>query len=140
MIVKSYMFKEKVPFLNKALDAYALRQRTISKNIANVSSTDYKPQNVKFEEYFDEQNTEIKGNTTISEHFKLGEDKTHEVKGNAEERELPQAEVYFTGESHVNIDREMADLAENQIRFRFASRALKKYFEAINSSITGFSR
>jgi len=37
----------------------------------------------------------------------------------------------------VDMSREMADLAENQIRYEFVSRALKQYYAGLSSAILG---
>ncbi len=51
--------------------------------------------------------------------------------------EVPQPQLYMSGESHVSIDREMAELAQNQIRYRFAARAVKSYFQGMQNAISG---
>jgi flagellar basal body rod protein FlgB len=50
---------------------------------------------------------------------------------------VPKPEIYFSGETHVNIDREMSKMAENQIRFRFGSLMVNKFFRGMSSSIFG---
>lgn len=137
MIFRQHLFKNRLPLMNKAMDAYALRQRTIAKNIANVDSPDYRPERVRFEEYFQSQEVVLKGNATDTMHIPAGKPDEGAVKGNVEESAIPAPEVYFTGENHVNIDKEMSALAENQIRFRFASQMTSRYFKGLNSAITG---
>lgn len=148
MIVRQFLFKEKLPFINRALDVYALRQKVIAKNIANVTTPNYTPQRVKFEELFEKQ--KALGNLVVTDARHIG------IKGDidlnaagagdseegyeVDEREIPQSEIMFSGESHVNIDKEMSELAQNQIRFRFASRILRNYFQELSSVIRGTVR
>ncbi|MFW5702289.1 MAG: hypothetical protein ACOCX7_05015, partial [Bacteroidota bacterium] len=61
----------------------------------------------------------------------------HATAGEVDEAPVPGPEVYFSGETHVNIDKEMSNLAQNQIRFRFASKMVNGYFTGMQSSISG---
>ncbi|MFP4528265.1 MAG: flagellar basal body rod protein FlgB [Candidatus Kapaibacterium sp.] len=131
------MFRNKLPLMNRALDTYALRQRTISKNIANVNSPHYRPEMVRFEEFFQDQNVVVRGEKTDGHHIPLGKPEIAAVKGEVDEAPVPGPEVYFSGETHVNIDKEMSNLAQNQIRFRFASKMVNGYFTGMQSSISG---
>lgn len=123
--------------MNSALDAYSLRLRTTSKNIANVNSPHYRPERVKFEEFFQDQDVVIKGEMSENRHIPLGKPSTDYVKGEVKARGIPEAEVYFSGETHVNIDKEMSEMAQNQIRFRFASKMMNKFFTGTNMAIRG---
>lgn len=138
MIYRHFLFSKRLPLMNRALDTYALRQRTISKNIANATSPHYRPEKVKFEEFFHHPELVAKGNRTEDRHIPLGKPDPGSVKGEIENREIPEPEIYFSGETHVNIDKEMSELAQNQIRFRFGSRMVNRYFQGMNSSITGY--
>lgn len=124
--------------MNRALDTYALRQRTISKNIANATSPHYRPEAVKFEEFFHDPEVSATGETTEDTHIPLGKKNPGDVEAEVEDAAVPQPEIYFSGETHVNIDKEMSNLAQNQIRFRFASKMVQKYFQGMNSAITGY--
>ena len=137
MIFRNHLFKNGVPLMNRALDAYALRQRTTAKNIANVNSPHYRPESVKFEEFFQNQEVVIKGQKSDSHHIPLGKQDTLDVKGEVNPTPIPEPEVYFSGETHVNIDKEMSAMAQNQIRFRFASLHTNSFFAGLSSSITG---
>jgi flagellar basal-body rod protein FlgB len=139
VIYRQFLFKGKLPLISRGLDAYALRQKTISKNIANITTPHYSPEEVKFEELFQQQNVVAKGVLTDEKHIQIGTQESSEVHGEVKDAQVPAAETYFSGESHVNIDKEMAQLAENQIKFRFAARMMKRYFQGLQSSITGTS-
>ena len=137
MIVKDFLFNKKLPLLDKALDSYALRQQTFAKNIANADTPDYRPERVKFEEYFHDEEVVLKGVETKSGHIPLGNVGPAVKAGDKELRSIPDAEVYFSGENHINIDKEMAESAENQIRFRLVAKMVNKYFSGISNSIKG---
>lgn len=124
--------------MNRAIDTYALRQTVISKNIANATSPHYRPEAVKFEEFFNEAQSVAKGTKTDERHISLGGKSPGEIEGEVQQAAVPKPEVYFSGDTHVNIDKEMSKLAENQIRFRYISKTLKSYFQGLNNAITGF--
>lgn len=123
--------------MNRALDAYTLRQRTISKNIANATSPHYRPEYVKFEEFFHEAGIVASGARTSEKHIPIGKKYDSDVEGEVNNAHVPGPEIYFSGETHVNIDKEMSELAQNQIRFRFGSRMVKRYFSGMTTAITG---
>jgi flagellar basal-body rod protein FlgB len=123
--------------MNRALDAYALRNQTTAKNVANVNSPHYRPENVKFEEFFQNQEVVVKGARAEGNSIPLGKVDYVDVEGEKQNAPVPKPEVYFSGETHVNIDREMSKMAENQIRFRFGSLMVNKFFRGMSSSIFG---
>lgn len=140
LIFRQHLFKNRLPLMDKALDTYAMRQRAIARNIANASSTEYHPEKVKFEEYFKDENVAAKGVTTHEQHLYIGKRDDANVQPELAGQEIPKPETYFAGESHVNIDKEMAELAQNQIKFRMVSRHLKNYFQGIQTAISGIIR
>ncbi|TNE34151.1 flagellar basal body rod protein FlgB [bacterium] len=137
MLVKDFLFNKKLPLMNKALDAYALRQQTTAKNIANADTPNYRPERVRFEELFHNEEIVLKGSETEKGHIPLGANISGPPSGEKENRNIPEAEIFFSGDNHVNIDREMAESAENQIRFRLVSKMVGKYFNGISNSIKG---
>lgn len=139
MVFRQHLFKNRLPLMNRAMDAYALRQQTTAKNIANATSPRYRPERVKFEELFVQQEVVIKGGTDDDFHIPIGKNSGDDVEGEKMDREIPEPEIFFSGETHVNIDKEMSEMAQNQIRFRFASLATKKFFSGMSSAIRGSS-
>ena len=137
MQYNDYLFNTKLPLMNRALDAYALRLKTIGKNIANMDSPQYRPEKVAFEEYFQEAEIVLSGAKSDFQHIPLGKPAEGSVAGEAVAQDIPTPQIFFSGETHTNIDREMSSLAETQIRFRFASDMVAKYFRGLNQSITG---
>ncbi len=126
--------------MNKALDAYALRQQTIAKNIANATSPHYRPEDVRFEEYFHNPELAISGVQNDDAHIPIGAPQVSGIEADKGEASVPRPEVYFSGETHVNIDKEMSNMAQNQIRFRFASKMMQRYFTGMMSAITGYKQ
>ncbi|MBI3259955.1 MAG: flagellar basal body rod protein FlgB [Ignavibacteriae bacterium] len=137
MILTDHLFNKKLPLLNRALDTYALRQQTIARNIANATSPVYRPESVRFEEEFNEAQLVQRGASTDDHHLPIGGRTEGEIEGSVEGAKVPRPEILFSGESHVNIDKEMSTLAQNQIKFRFASRMTARYFQGMQTAIKG---
>jgi len=140
MLFRQHMFKNRFPLMNRALDAYALRQQTTSKNIANSTSPHYRPERVRFEELFHKQSITIRGAKSDEagiSHIPIGRTSDEDIPGDKIDREIPEPEIFFSGETHVNIDKEMSEMAQNQIRFRFASSRVKGVFNKMTSAIRG---
>ncbi|MBS1537969.1 MAG: flagellar basal body rod protein FlgB [Bacteroidetes bacterium] len=137
MILRDHLFNTKLPLLNRSLDTYALRQQTIARNIANATSPVYRPEKVRFEEEFNEAQLVQRGASTDEHHLPIGARTDGEIAGSVENASVPRPEILFSGESHVNIDKEMSNLAQNQIKFRFASRMTARYFQGMQTAIKG---
>lgn len=140
MVFRFHMFKEGLPLMNRALDTYALRQQTISKNIANATSPHYRPERVKFEEFFHKQQIVIGGSREYSSYIPIGNSHKDIDPGEKEPKPIPEPEIFFEGETHVNVDHEMSQLAQNQIRFKFGSQMANRFFDGISKSISGVIR
>jgi flagellar basal-body rod protein FlgB len=124
-----------IPLLGRALDAYALRQKVLASNLANISTPAYKRKEVSFQ-------VELAG---AMSHEMIAGARTHEghlpvgVSTESEAR-IVEAETHgiaVNGVNNVDIDQEMAELAVNQLRFKFAARMLADAFKGIQKSIRG---
>ena len=131
-----------IPLLSKALDAYTLRHRAISSNIANISSAGYRAQAVSFEDQLTASRSAgaVTVATTDPRHIAGGADDPAAVTPRMEEvRATPgnSSGPDTNGVNNVDIDTEMAELARNQLRFKFAARLLAGTFKDIQESIRG---
>lgn len=130
----------KIPVLNRALDAYALRQKVIAGNLANITTPGYKAQTVKFEDQLSGalQSGSIPGMTTNAHHIPIG---GSSVAGVTPVVETAQGDANTdpraSGMNNVDLDQEMAQLAQTQLRFKFAARLIGDTFRGIQKSIRG---
>ena len=132
----------KIPLLSKALDAYSLRHRTISSNIANIGSAGYRPGVVSFEDQLaaSRSGANVAVAVTDPRHIAVGGEGPAEVTPVV--REVPAGpgtpfDPDASGANGVDIDNEMAELAKNQIRFNYAARLIAGTFKDIQESIRG---
>ncbi len=124
--------------LKKTLDATAMRQRAHAQNIANVETPGYQRMAVRFEEDLREV---LKGDAGTL----LREDPRHmSVGGGASAienlsprplREKPAADG--PGINGVNVDLEMAEMAETQLRYLASLELLKRRYQGLKSAIRG---
>ncbi len=131
-----------VPILSKALDAYSLRHKVISSNIANIGTVGYKSRSVRFEEQLAGALSaqEIVPEATDSRHFgateSVTEEGTPQVVDAANDPSM-DGDPTASGVNDVDIDKEMTELAKNQIQFKFATKLLGESFQNLEKSIRG---
>lgn len=113
--------------IKKGLDVSSLRQRTISSNISNINTTDYKVNKVEFEEFLTKASNDISMNKTHDKHF--GISKLEEI--NAEVIKRENTSVNDNG-NNVDIDLEMTELAANEIYYNVLVQQLNSRLMNLN--------
>ena len=134
MLLDQVLFnKTKVPVLNAVLDVTQVRQRVIANNIANVSTKGYRARDVRFQDYLSAfvHDTPVQGHTSDPRHLSIPESMT-----SPEVFEI-QSQVNDSGLNNVDIDKEMAGLAENHLFFNVGSTLIQRQFTGLKKSITG---
>lgn len=121
-----------IKILEDFADFCAVKNKVISKNIANVGTQNYRREEIVFKNMLNE-NMSTKLKTTDSRHI-----------GAPNQDEFPDYEIKedpsrdnVSGINNVDIDKEMASLAENTLNFKFASNRIKDYFDKIQMVIKG---
>jgi flagellar basal-body rod protein FlgB len=128
------LFGGHYPLLKQALHACALRQEAIAHNIANVNTPDYRRIDVSFEEFLRAaQQTPLR--TTDPRHVALPPVRLADAQVTPDE----DAPMRPDGNT-VDIDYEMAQLAENQIRFQALSQLVNGRYQSLKMVITGGGR
>lgn len=128
------LFGGHYPLLKGALHACALRQEAIAHNIANVNTQGYRRVDVPFEEILRiAQQTPLR--TTHPRHFALPPSRavSPQVQLDANAPMRPDGNT-------VDIDYEMAQLAENAIRFQALSQLVGGRYQSLKLVITGGGR
>ena len=123
--------------LKLGLDAFALRGRVIARNVANAATPGYGAERVAFEESLREalaRGEGMRGAETAPGHLALGGLPLEEVR--PEIVEAPEAAL--PGDpNNVVVEREMADLAENQLLFQAAARMAAAHYAMLKAAIRG---
>ena len=108
--------------LKKSLDLLMRQSRNVSENIANVNIPDYQRKPTAFMDELLAIRKQGQLRVTNERHMKMGPSAT----------EPPEGE-----KGPVILTREMSDLAQNQIRYDFSARMLRRKFDGLTRSITG---
>lgn len=123
-----------IKLLEKFIDFCAERNKVISTNIANIGTENYRRKEITFDKILDETlNSNIK--TTHERHIKhnMIEQEPYDITNQ-------RITEYTSGVNNVDIEREMADLAENTLLFKFASKRIGDYYKGIQNVIKGGGR
>lgn len=134
MIMKQIMPRTGIEKLNRALDAYSLRQRVIAENIANIDTVGYRGKRVAFEEKLKESladKIKLAPVPTHPRHIPLGS----EVRKVASVKERDSS--YFNGTNNVNVSKEMTNIAKATLAYNMTARLIKGRIKSIRSAITG---
>lgn len=122
-----------IRLLENLIDFCSLKNKVISKNIANVGTEGYRRENVEFKSLLMEINTGLKA--TEKNHIKTGA-----PSGTPYEIEQDKNREMLSGINNVDIDKEMSELAENTLQFKFAARKIGDYYKGIQNVIRGGGR
>ncbi len=117
---------QNVNLLKRSLDVYTKQQEAIAKNIANANNPNYKRVNTDFSSVL---KTRLQGVL-----------KADDPRHIANPQPVQSKALENSEESKVELTREMGALAENQIRYEFASKALGRTYRLLSMSITGKSQ
>lgn len=123
-----------VKLLENLLNYCVVKNKVIANNIANVQTENYKREDVTFKNLLNENvNSLLK--TTESKHLPAI---------NSTFDKDPNFEIVYddssdntSGINNVSIEREMSELAENTLRFKFASKKVGDYYKTLQRVIKG---
>ena len=120
--------------LAKTLDARMARQRVIATNIANINTPGFHRKEVLFEDALSAaiDRSRLRGAKTNGAHLPIGRTAMGDVRHQVI---TPIDHTLPSGVNNVDIDHEMAQLAENQIAYNHALRFMRTAFERINSAV-----
>jgi len=122
-----------IKLLENYMGHLAAKNKVISQNIANIGTEGYIRQNVKFQDMFE---SEINGSMkkTNNRHIQLSSSDDLSIKDNIF---LDKSKEPNGGINNVDIETEMAELAENAINFKFTSKKISGHFQQLREVIKG---
>jgi flagellar basal-body rod protein FlgB len=121
-----------VPAYRKFLGLASLRHKLISGNVANVSTPGYRSKDIDFKAEFakaGEQSKHIAGTVTHHGHMPLGSHSSRPPK--ILEQDIPSEQL-----NSVDVDREVSELARNELLFTIGARLLQRKFQGLRNAIT----
>ena len=126
------------PAVRLSLDASAMRQKAIANNIANVNTPGYQRIEVSFENELRKalNPQQLMGAQTNAAHMPIGRPDLKHIQPQAYRPNDPTLPGQI---NNVDIDMEMAKLAENQILFNAGVKLMTDRSGVLRSAITGRS-
>ncbi len=123
--------------LKKALDGLSLRAQTIANNVANVDTPNFKSSEVTFEQdlqaALSRRPDGLPLAMTNARHLSDGSPVTLDA---VQPRTVPLLSTSMRNDgNNVDIDREMAQLAETQISYQAATQLLNTKFQQLKLAI-----
>jgi flagellar basal-body rod protein FlgB len=123
-----------VKLLQNLLDYCAVKNSVIAKNISNIGTENYRREDVEFKDILNENVSSIL-KTSNSRHINIPQIESRP--DSRFEQVYDESAEMDSGINNVNIDREMTELAENTLRFKFASKKVGDYYRNIQNVIKG---
>ena len=117
------LFDRTMGFLQRSLDVRTMRHKVLSDNVANAETPNYHPADIPFQRILEQ---------TLHSDSSLSLATTH--RSHIPEILESPLEVVASAEA-VNLDQEMANLAENNLMFQSGVQALLKKLEALKTTI-----
>ena len=134
IIRQAVIDKTSVPLLRRVLDLSSFRHQLVASNIANVTTPGYASKSIDFDSELRKamRPDSIAVRTTHPRHIPL-----RSMKESPPEVQDSEPSENTTGINSVDIDREMADLAQNQLVYQLTSKLAAGKFKALKSAIRG---
>lgn len=127
------LFSNTVSTLEKALNYSSAKQKVISQNIANVDTPNYKAKDVSFKAAFEQAlGQSFQANRSDARHFEFGS-RASSGPGMVTKKNVN----YNENGNSVDLDKEMADLATNQIYYNALTERINGKFNSLQSVIRG---
>ena len=120
-----------VPTYQKFLDLASIRHKLISGNVANISTPGYKARDIDFDSEFEratKSGSNLAGTITNKAHIPTG---NHEARA-----PKPIVSRIKDGDMNsVDIDKEISNLAQNELRYTVGATMLQRKFEGLRKVI-----
>ncbi|MFD2443516.1 flagellar basal body rod protein FlgB [Bacillus sp. CGMCC 1.16607] len=126
------LFSGTISTLEQGLNYASLKQKVISQNIANVDTPNYKAMNVSFKNVLqNELQSTINAKRTNSRHFDFQSQ-------SGQQNFISHNPVQYNHNGNsVDLDKEMADLATNQIYYNALIERINGKFSTLQNVIRG---
>lgn len=128
------LFNMEIGLVGKVMDMQLQRQNVIAGNIANVETPNYKPRELSFEKELQSAlGLDSRGEMTRTEGAHMPTNFQPDAFGPEWDKAIKPRVVH--GEDRVNIDKEMAKHAKNQLQYTALTQVMAKNFEGLNTII-----
>jgi len=128
------LFGGTIQKLQNSLDLASAKNNTIANNIANVDTPNYKAKGVAFKEILNGELSSLEAKRTDFRHLSFSEESS---KGYRVFQKTGGS--YNNNGNNVDIDKEMTELAKNQIYYQGLTDRISGKFKSIQSVLRGGS-
>lgn len=125
-----------VKLLEDLLNYCTEKNKVIAKNLSNIGTEKYQREDIVFKDILN-QNVNSLLKTDNEKH--IGSLNINSSDTDKYEHVYDDSNENDSGVNNVNIEKEMSDLAENALRFKFASKKIGDYYKNIQDVIKGGS-
>lgn len=127
------LFGQTFSSLENAMNYSTAKNRAISNNIANVDTPGYKAKDVVFKDVLNEEVSSIPTKRTNARHIDF------QKRGGADSFQTITRHngTYNHNGNNVDIDKEMNELAQNQIQYQALTNRMSSKFRGLESVIKG---
>ncbi|ANB61769.1 flagellar basal body rod protein FlgB [Anoxybacteroides amylolyticum] len=126
------LFSRTFTMLEQGLDYASLKQKVIANNIANADTPNYKAKDVRFKTALEQALAPLEAYGTNPKHFSFKSPDTSNFLVTTR-----NDTVYNHNGNSVDIDKEMSELAENQIYYNALVERLNGQFNTLKMVIKG---
>jgi len=131
------IFNQTVSILEKALDLRSKKHNVIASNIANMDTPGYKAFDLIIEKELENvsgKKNNVSLNSTDAAHMQSQRSKTGGVSVQIDDTQG----LSLRGDGNtVDIDKQMANMAENSLMYNAAAQLINKKFQGLKSAILG---
>lgn len=125
------LFDQTLHSLEDSLHYSTKKNNAISNNIANVDTPNYKAQHVEFKDVLQDESSKLQLKQTEQKHIPSTQNKR--LSGVVTNTNT----MYNHNGNNVDVDKEMADLAENQIYYRSLVDRINSKFQTLQTVVRG---
>jgi flagellar basal-body rod protein FlgB len=125
------LFSSTIQSLENGLNYSSAKQKLISQNIANVDTPNYKAKSISFKDQLNDSIATFEANKTNPRHFEFS------GRGASGYSISSRPFQYNHNGNGVDIDKEMSEMASNQIYFNALSDRINGKFNSMKSVIRG---
>ncbi|PAK32058.1 flagellar basal body rod protein FlgB [Bacillus velezensis] len=125
------LFSGTIQNLENALGRADIKQKVLTNNIANIDTPNYKAKKVSFRNLLDQETSNLEAVKTDYRHV--------DFTGSGDDYSIVSSSdtSYQQNGNNVDIDKEMTDLAENQINYQALVERMSGKFNSLKTALTG---
>ena len=128
------LFNSQIGLVGKVMDMQLKRQNVIASNLANIDTPNYKPRELEFEKELQSAlGLDMRGRMSLTSQGHMPTAFNPDNFGPEWNKQFKPRQIH--GEDRVNLDKEMAKHARNQLQYSALAQIQAKNFEGLSTLI-----